>query len=488
MGNLGKHSMVYGIGIVLTKAVSFLMLPIYTRFLTPADYGVLQLVTMTLEVVSIFAGSRIAFGIFHFYHKASDEAGRQSVLSTALLLLSTTYALAATAAIVLAPQIAELVFGEAGRYATYIRLAAASMAFESLIIVPTALFQLRDRSTAFVVVSLVRLVLQVALNLILLIAFDMGVTGVLLSSLITSVVVGGVLAVHVLVQVGARFRTAHAREFLRFGLPLVAVQVATFVYTFGDRYFLNRAGGEEAVGLYGLAYQFGFLVATLGFAPFQRVWDPQRFAVAKRPDRDAIYARVFIYLNVGLISASLGISLFSGDVLRLIAAPAFHAAAVYVPIIVIAYVLHCWGNFLNLGIFIKERTEYYTVANWAAAIVAVIGYVLLIPRWLAWGAAIATLASVAVRFWLAFAFSQRLWPIRYEWGPVVRLLLVASAFGLLSALLPLISLPASLAIHVLMFAAYAVLVWRVLLSDADKDALRRFVSKRRGSGTASMAP
>jgi O-antigen/teichoic acid export membrane protein len=279
----------------------------------------------------------------------------------------------------------------------------------------------------------------------------------------------------VVAEVGIHFRAAAAREFLRFGLPLVAVQIATFVYTFGDRFFLNQAGGEAIVGLYGLAYQFGFLVATLGFLPFQRVWDPQRFAVAKRADRDSIYARVFVYLNVGLVTASLGISLFSGDVLRMIAAPAFHSAAAYVPIIVLAYIFHCWGNFLNLGIYITERTEYFTIANWVAAAVAMLLYVLLIPRWLAWGAALATLGSVGMRFWLAYVFSQRLWPIRYEWGPVVRIMVLAIAFGAVAAVLPAIPLIVSLAVHTVLLTLFVGLVWRLLLTDADRSAMQRYV-------------
>ena len=480
MRNLGRHSLVYGLGVILTKAVSFLMLPIYTRLLTPADYGVLQLIMMTLEVVSIFAGSRIAFGIFHFYHKASDEAGRRDVLSTALLLLAGTYVVTATTAVAAAPWIAEAVFGEGGRYTTYIRLAALGMAFESLMLVPTALFQLKERSGAFVTISMLRLLLQVGLNLLLLIQFDMGVAGVLLSSLLTSLIVGGALAISLVRQVGTTFRGSAAREFLRFGLPLVAVQVATFVYTFGDRYFLNRAGGAAEVGLYGLAYQFGFLVATLGFTPFQRVWDPQRFAVAKRDDRDEIFARVFLYLNVGLLCASLGLSLFASDVLRLIAAPAFHAAGVYVPIIVLAYVFHCWSNFLNVGIYVTGRTEYFTAANWVAAAVALLLYVLLIPRWLAWGAAWATLGSTIVRCALAYAFSQRLWRVEYAWAPVLRLGAAAIVAGVAGWLLPPLPLALSVLAHAAILGMFLALVWSVLLAADDRAALLRFI-RRRGS-------
>ena len=488
MGTLGRHSMIYGLGVILTKAVSFVMLPIYTRFLTPTDYGILQLITMTLEVVSIFAGSRIAFGIFHYYHKAQDDAGRRSVLSTALLLLAASFAAAAIAAIIFAGPIARLVFGEGELYPIYIRLAAAAMAFESLILVPSSLFQLQQRSGYYVGVGVVKLFMQVGLNLVFLVGFEAGVTGVLLSNLIASVLVGGFLATRVLAEVGTRFSGTVAREYLRFGLPLVAVQIATFIYTFGDRYFLNRAGDEAAVGIYGLAYQFGFMVATIGFAPFQRVWDPQRFAIARRPDRDAIYARVFIYLNVGLVSASLALSMFSGDVLRLIAAPPFHPAIAYVPVIVLAYVFHCWSNFVNLGIYITEKTEYFTAANWAAAVTAVIGYVLLIPEYLAWGAAIATLISVFVRFWLAYVFSQRLWPVRYEWAPVLRILGAAIVIGAAVALMPMLPLLVSIPVHAAIFVGYLAFVWLVLLTPADRGAVRGFIDRKGGRGRPAAAP
>jgi O-antigen/teichoic acid export membrane protein len=477
MANLGRHSMVYGIGIVLTKAVSFLLLPIYTRFLSPADYGVIQLIVMTFEVVSIFAGSRIAFGIFHFYHKAGTEEERRGVLSTSLLLLSATYAVAALAAALFAPAIAELVFDDGREYVNLVRLAAASLAFESLLLVPTTLFQLRNRSRQFVVVSLVRLLLQVGLNLVMLIPLRMGVTGVVLSGLLANLLVGGFLVAQMTVEVGLRFSRPAARDLLRFGLPLVGMQVATFIFTFGDRYFLNRAGDTAAVGIYGLAYQFGFLVATVGFLPFQRVWDPQRFAIAKRPDRDAIYSRVFIYMNVGLVSAALAMGVFARDVLRVIAAPAFHSAAVFVPIIAAAYVFHCWANFLNVGIYLKERTEYFTAANWVAAGVAVAGYLLLIPRWLAWGAAFTTLASLAVRFWLAHVFSQRLMPVRYDWGPVIRLMILATVVGVAAAVAPPLPLPLSVPAHGALLALYGVILWRVVLSPEDRDTLRRFLRK-----------
>ena len=66
------------------------MLPVYTRMLTPADFGALQLIEITVEIISIIAGSRLAAGIFHYYHKAATDEGRRIVLPTAFVVLART--------------------------------------------------------------------------------------------------------------------------------------------------------------------------------------------------------------------------------------------------------------------------------------------------------------------------------------------------------------------------------------------------------------
>ena len=79
MGQVGKHALIYGLGIVLSRAVSFIMLPIYTRYLTPSDYGVMELIGMTLDVISMIAGAQIALGILRYYHKAQHVVEKQAV-------------------------------------------------------------------------------------------------------------------------------------------------------------------------------------------------------------------------------------------------------------------------------------------------------------------------------------------------------------------------------------------------------------------------
>ncbi|HEY6222205.1 MAG TPA: oligosaccharide flippase family protein, partial [Gemmatimonadales bacterium] len=214
MSRIGRHVLVYGTGVILSKAVAFVMLPVYTRYLTPADYGVLQLIDMVLEVASIVAGSRLGAGIFRFYHKAETPEERRAVLSTAFLVILTSYAAAATAMYFSAPAIARVALGETGDVAL-VRIAGMSLAFESLLLVPFAYLRVREQSVSYVAVTMVKLVLQVCLNIVFVVYLRLGAKGVLLSTLVANILAGSFLAAYLVKGIGLRFSQSAARDLLR---------------------------------------------------------------------------------------------------------------------------------------------------------------------------------------------------------------------------------------------------------------------------------
>src|SRR5262245_14998462 len=485
---VGRQTAIYAAGMFLTKALSFLLLPLYTHYLSPADYGVIQLIEMTFEIVSIVAGARLTVGIFHFYHKASDDRGRQGVLSTAALLLSASFAAVAVVVALFAPAISRLVFS-GPRHEWAIRIAAAAFAFQGLWFVPQAFLRVRESPMIFVAVDLAKLFVLAGFNILFLVVFGLGLTSVFWSSLIASASIGVWLAAYLARRVGLRFDPASARDLWRFGLPLVFTQVATFILTFSNRYFLNAAGSEADVGLYSLAWRFGLLPTTIALLPFSLVWDPIRFRIAHQPNRDQLFAQAFVYLNAMLVSATVVLVLFIDDVLRVMTAPEFRAAGRLVPVLLVAYVLQAWSGVLDIGIMFRERTRYNTVANWLAAGVALVGYASLIPRYMGMGAALATLVAFAVRTAVIFVVSQRLFPVRYEWWPVTRLLLYAAAAAGLGALLPASWPPAgSLAARGLLVLGFAAcLWWGRVLPDEHRRRLRRLVSRRGRPSLAAVA-
>ena len=477
MARVGKHTLVYGVGILLGKAVSFVMLPLYTRYLTPADYGVMQLVDMTLEIVSIFAGTRIAGGVFKYYQQAETEARKRAVLSTAATLLMALLGAFGIATALAAPAVSRLVFGSPAQ-ATLIALAAASMAVSSVTMVPFALMRLQERSVRYTWITTAKLVLQLTLNVVFLAVLRMGVKGIFISTLISNVALGLWLGVPFVVRVGVRFSRHSAYELLRYGLPLVATHSAAFITTFGDRYFLRVSGNLTAVGLYSLAYQFGFILLTLGNIPFAMMWEPMQFEVAARPDRDALYARAFLYFNLLLMTVALGIGLFVFDFIRVMADPSYRGATGMVPIILLAYILQSWSTFVETGALVRARTELITLATWLSAVAALLGYALLIPRWLGYGAAIATVLAFVVRLLVSQYFLQRLLPLRLQWGRVWRLTGVTAAVYLATLLVPLLPLAGSLAVRCALFGCYGLIVWFGIIPEDERESILARVPAR----------
>jgi O-antigen/teichoic acid export membrane protein len=124
----------------------------------------------------------------------------------------------------------------------------------------------------------------------------------------------------------------------------------------------------------------------------------------------------------------------------------------------------------DLGILVSERTKYLAIANWAAAIVALIGYAVLIPRYHLWGAASATVIAYAVRSALTYFYSQQLWPVRYDWPPVIRLIALTGLTYLISWYIPWGPLVYTLPVRISLYIAYLILVWFAGVVSADDRA------------------
>jgi O-antigen/teichoic acid export membrane protein len=155
----------------------------------------------------------------------------------------------------------------------------------------------------------------------------------------------------------------------------------------------------------------------------------------------------------------------------------FWEAADVVPVLLIAIVLQAWAAAQDIGIIISERTKWIAAANWAGAAVVLAAYALLIPRYAAWGAAIATVIGYAVRYGLIFLAAQRLWPIRYSWGPVWRLVVLALGAVAVGVLLPQGPLALAVVSRAGVFFIYLWLVWKLpILSEDDRQSAERLMA------------
>jgi O-antigen/teichoic acid export membrane protein len=252
--------------------------------------------------------------------------------------------------------------------------------------------------------------------------------------------------------------------------------------SYGDRYVLQTSSGPAVVGVYGIAYQFAHLVFTWGASPHRQVWDPTRFEVVKRDDRDHVFSRAFVQHNLIQVVLGVAITLAIPEVLRVMTTPPFYPAARWVPILVLAFVMYSWTYFLNIGMYLKERPELITRNAWIGAAVAVAGYLSLIPPFGAMGAAVANLVSYMVLAWLTHRASQRLFPVRYEWQPIIRLFAAGAVICVIGHALPRMALAVAISAKALLFVVFLLACYHIgVLTSGERELARLLVrSPRRG--------
>ncbi len=477
---LGRHTLIYGAGVVAAKLAGFIMLPVYTRFLTPADYGVLELLSMTIDIIGTIAGMGLSASVFKFYTDHQGTGTEREIISTAAAATLALGVLTAGLGLLFAPALGHAVFGHGpGSNPLYFRIFFLIYLVQSAEMVPLLLLRARNESWAFVGVSVGKLIGQLTLNIIFVVYWHMGVLGVLRSNLIITSISATGMTAYAVWRVGIRFSLPKFKAMARFGYPVMPWLLANFVLVFSDRYFLNHSAGPAEVGVYSLAYKFAFLLAAFAFAPFQMVWDPQRYAIARRENAPRIYARVFTYLNIALGGMGMLICVYVDDLLRIMAAPAFRPAALLVPILLAAQVIYNWTAFCNVGLFLRDRTRALSRLSLVAVASVLVLNVLLIPRFGAWGAALATLGGYAIRSGSVIVASQRAYRIPYEWGLLVRLYAILAAAVVADRAIGSLALIPSIVVSTLLALAAGMGVYFMVLTAQERRALRAMVAHSR---------
>jgi O-antigen/teichoic acid export membrane protein len=420
-----RHSAIYGLGGLVSRVLAILLLPLYTRYLTPADYGAVEtLVALSAVLVTILrAGVGTAF--FRFWFDSPDAAHRRTVLRTSFWWTMTSATAGLAAGLLLAGEISALFFEE--DRTTLVRVAFlalwAQMNYEQL----TAVFRVEERSTSFVLASLVNVVITIGASVVLIVVLELGAVGLVLGNVSGTLAVWSALLLYRREQLGLEFDRALFREMERFGLPLVPSGLALWTTNFSDRFFLVTLADTTEVGLYSIGVRLASAL-TLLFVAFRTAWPA--FAYSIDDDREAkrTYAFVLTYLLLLASWAALALGLLSPWLVRLLTTePFYESSRVVAPL---AFGSALWAGYLVIviGVGRVRKTRFNWVVTGSAAVVNVTLNLLLIPPFGMMGAAAATIAAYGTMFAGMTWRAQRLFPVPYQWRRVATL--GAAAVGL----------------------------------------------------------
>jgi O-antigen/teichoic acid export membrane protein len=469
---LVAHSALYGAADVFTNVVNFLLVPLYTAYLSTSDYGVLALLLLFSTLAKVLFRLGLDGAFFRVHYDLKTDAERRSLAGTVALFGGGIGTLLFLGAFALRGPLTRALFGNDAPGSHLVVLAAADVWLGSFAVVPLGLLRIQDRPGVFSAFAAARHTANTLLKVVLVVK-GFGVAGVLGSDALATGLFSLLLAPTLVRNASRAFSLQYLREVLRFGLPKVPHGLLLQAQNLADRKILDLFVTRADVGVYQMGYTFGQGV-KFALSAFEPAWQPFVYSRIKTQDAPLTIARIVTYAWTGFVALGLGFAVFGRELLFVMTPKnaAFHAAAPIIPVVAFAYVLH--GAFLltSIGIGIEKQARYYPIITGAAAATNIAANFALIPHFGMLGAAWATVFSYALMAALGFVFSQRLYPIPFEWGRSARA--VAAAFGafFLSLLAPPALLPALAVKCVALCAFPALLLASGFLSESERDWLR----------------
>jgi O-antigen/teichoic acid export membrane protein len=475
-----KHAAVYGLAGLLVQAGGFVLLPLYTSCLTPADYGVLEILSRmadTVGTILMFGGFRQA--LLTFYQQSASETDRRQVIATALSLFGTTIFIGGGAVLVFAEPLSGLLNGFTHNGGERIgpqlfRLALLGILLEPFSQVPLTLLQARVESIRFVTITISQFILRIILCVLLVKYLHGGVAGALASTAIIGTAFGlGLCGREVLRSPGLP-TLHHLRGLLRFALPLVPGGLCFFMLHHGDRFFLLRCRDLHEVGTYALGYKLAMGVVMFSLSPLYMVWSSQMYKVAEGDEAAEIFGAAITRILSAYLLVALALALFQDDVVLLLGGAPYAGAAAIVAPVLLAYFFQSAASLMDAGLYVRHRTGLKLAITLATTIVMLSMYALLIPWLGGMGAALATLVGFFFLAVCTWAVSRRVFPVRYEWRRLAALLGLAIGLWLLSRTLP--SAMWVWPIKAGMWLAYPVVLWAAgFVSQREKEHIRSLI-------------
>lgn len=432
--HLVRDSALYGLGSVSAKLLAIALLPVYVRYLSPADYGAVEAILTVDLLFTAVLRLGLQNALMRFYYDETDDGRGHVVVQTALWATMASATLGAIALVAVSGPLAAYLLGSSSR-AELVWIGAFGIWSGTLYQLVMATFRLQQRARSFLQMAVCNVSLTAAVTLSLVVGFEAGAAGLLAGKFISQFVMSLVMAVRQRGLVaGVAVERSLLRQMLRFGLPTLPMGIANEGLRMVDRLFLTRMVGLTAVGLYGVGARMAQVVMLVVLA-LQLSWQPFAYSIKDDDEARLVYARVMTWFVASIGWLVVGTALLADPVVRLITIPSYFESARVVPLLALSAGIYGMYFIAGIGASRVKRTEYHFMVAASALGVSLVANTLLVPRYETIGAAIAALLANTTLSAVMFLRSQHVFHVPYDWrrmalAGVVVVVGVASAYAL----------------------------------------------------------
>ncbi len=396
--SLMSNTFIFALSTISSKLMVFLLMPLYTRLLSPADYAVMDIIVQTSNLLTPLVFVSISEAVIRYCLDASIKKhdvytiGISTCIKGSLLFL-------------LALPLLSL-YELTSSYTLLIYFYVVSSCFRGVVSQFTrgiGLVRLYAFDSVFATLNII------ILNIILMVGFKLGVTGyilsIVLSNFLSIIFLTTMANLNKYLILGKSSRRV-SKQMIKYSAPLIPTTIFWWVINVSDRYIVNFFLGETITGLYSTAYKIPtiiFLISSI----FTQAWQLSAISEYSEKDKDAFYSKIFSMLSATIFTAASGIILLLKPITYILVAPDYYPSLEYAPTLVLALIFSCFSTFYSSFYMASKQNKMSLITTMIGAFVNLALNFILIPIMGALGAAVATLISYMAVYLLRAVDTRR---------------------------------------------------------------------------------
>lgn len=424
-----SNSAMYSFTTLLQKGASFFLLPLYTAFLTPEDYGIVNVVTSVSSFMAVLIMMALNGAATRFHYKNTDENYRKVLWGTITTIVFISSLGWGAVFFTFHHFLVDPFIGDI-EYYPYAVIGLANVVITPLYLLFQSYLQARQEAFHYSVNTFSHFLVQVGLAVVFIAVYKLGAVGMLLANVITSLIFFLYVLFFYIPKIKIGINKNVAKDSFGYSLPLLPHQISIWSAGTIDRLFLNGIKGKAVTGVYSVGQQFGQVVGTITYSVNQAFvpWFFQMIEKGKEGFRKIEKMGLFAVVGYSLIA--FAISIFAPEILKVMVTDKFRDAWQIIPILCFAFVFHgVYFFYINI-LFIKD-TGWVFIVTLGAMLIDIAMNIILVPLWGFFGAAVACFMTYFSRSVFAMILSlKKNKEIRYHYVAmyVIPLVFLALSF------------------------------------------------------------
>lgn len=412
-----RDSAIYAIPSIISRGLAVILIPLYTRVLSPADYGSFDLLSAFAVLVNLTVALEVSQGVARFYSGEQDAERRVVYASSAFWFTIFCYTVFLGGALIFSSDLSLLVMGRGGMDTAF-QVGAIYIFINGIFYLIQNQFRWELRSMHYAIISLIVSISTALIAALLTYVWTWGLIG-LLSGMAGGALLGTLYGLWYLKKsFRFQFHWGRLKEMLVFSAPLIPSGISVFVSQYIDRLMINHYLALEDVGIFGIGFRVASIVGMV-IVGFQGALTPLIYTHYRDPATPAQLAKIFRVFVAFALLLYFMVSVFAKDIMMVLTVPAYYDAANIVVFLVPAILLSNMYIFAP-GTAIEKKTHIILWINVGGALLNVILNAAMIPHFGIEGASIAKLISYGMVFGVYMWFSQRLYHVPHDWKPLMQ--------------------------------------------------------------------